>query len=131
MLASFKEHFNKEDAERERKLTAKTGGYHGAHGANGNRPRDMPPPNAMPTNGSVVLPDGIKMYYCWSHGLGINKQHTSPSCTFKKDGHINTATADNVQGRCNLIMGPPARGAAMFPQPAKEPDDEGSRQRYQ
>ena len=47
------------------------------------------------------------MYYCWSHGLGINKQHTSPTCTFKKDGHIDTATVDNMQGGCNRIMGPP------------------------
>jgi hypothetical protein len=62
MLASFKEHFNKEDAERQCKLTAKTGGYHGAHGADGNGPRDTPPPNATPTSGSVVLPDGVKMY---------------------------------------------------------------------
>jgi hypothetical protein len=41
------------------------------------------------------------MYYCWSHGLGINQQHTSPMCTFKKDGHIDTATANNMQGGCN------------------------------
>jgi hypothetical protein len=40
MLDTFKAHFNKEDNERERKLTAKTGGYHGANGADGNRPRD-------------------------------------------------------------------------------------------
>jgi hypothetical protein len=119
-LASFKEHFNKEDSERERKLTAKTGGYHGANGADGHRPRDTPPPNPAPTNGSVALPNGVKMYYCWSHGLGINKQHTSPTCTFKKDGHIDTATADNMQGGCNLIMGPPRQRRRDVP-PAGTP----------
>jgi hypothetical protein len=88
------------------------------------------------TSGSVILPNSVKMYYCWSHGLGINKQHTSPTCTFKKDGHIDMATADNMQGGCNLIMGPPpptpaSSGAAMFPRPAHRPDGEGSRWRYQ
>jgi hypothetical protein len=105
-LATFKEHFNKENAEREHKLTAKTGGYHGANGADGNRPHNTPPPNPTPTSGSVVLPNGVKMYYCWSHRLGINKQHTSPTCTFKKDGHIDTATADNMQGGCNPRRSP-------------------------
>jgi hypothetical protein len=75
-LDTFKAHFNKEDNKCKRKLTAKTGGYHGANSADGNRPRDTPPPNPTPTSGSVVLPNGVKMYYCWSHGLGINKQHT-------------------------------------------------------
>jgi hypothetical protein len=102
-MLSFKEHINKEDSERNRKLTAKTGGYHGANGADGNRPRDTPPPNPTPTSGTVVLPNGVMMYYCWSHGLGKNKQHTSSTCTFKKDGHIDTATADNMQGGCHLI----------------------------
>jgi len=105
-MATFKEHFNKENAERQRKLTAKTGGYHGAHGADGNRPRDTPPPTPAPSSGTVTLPNGVMMYYCWSHGLGINPQHTSPNCTYKKDGHIATATADNMQGGSNRIMGP-------------------------
>jgi hypothetical protein len=105
-MATFKEHFNKENAERQRKLTAKTGGYHGAHGADGNRPRDTPPPTPAPSSGTVTLPNGVMMYYCWSHGLGINPHHTSPTCTYKKDGHIATATADNMQGGSNRIMGP-------------------------
>jgi hypothetical protein len=130
-MLSFKEQINKEDSERNCKLSAKTGGYHGANGADGNHPRDTPPPNPTPTSGSVVLPNGVKMYYCWSPGLGINKQHTSPTCTFKKDGHIDTATADNTQGGCNLIMGPPAVSAATFPRLAHRPDGEGSRWRYQ
>jgi hypothetical protein len=122
-LATFKEHFNKEDKERERKLTAKTGGYHGANGADGNRPRGTPPPSTAPTSGHVVLPSRVMMYYCWSHGLGKNKDHTSPTCTFKRDGHVDTATADNnMQGGNNQIgprrprrecppTGAPANGA--------------------
>jgi hypothetical protein len=54
-------------------------------------------------NGSFVLPNEVMMYYCWLHGLGKDKQHTSSTCTFKKDGHINMATVDNMQGGCILI----------------------------
>jgi hypothetical protein len=102
-MLSFKEHINKEDSERNRKLTTKTAGYHGANGANGNRPHGMPPLNPAPTSGNVVLPNGIMMYYCWWHGLGKNKDHTSSTCTFKKDSNIDTATMDNMQGGCNQI----------------------------
>jgi hypothetical protein len=62
-LLFFKEHTNKEDSERNHKLTAKTGGYHGANGADGNRPRNTPPPNPTPTSGTIVLPNGVIMYY--------------------------------------------------------------------
>jgi hypothetical protein len=103
-LETFKEHFNNEDKERERKLTTKTGRYHGAHGADSNhRPRTPPPSTPPTTSQHVILPSGAKMYYCWSNGLSKNPQHTSPTCNFKKDGHIDTATADNVQGGCKLI----------------------------
>jgi hypothetical protein len=103
MMATFKEHFNKEDEERERKLTTKTGGYHGGHGADGNRPTSTPPLSTPPTTSHVVIPSGVKIYYCWSHGLSKNPQHTSPTCNFKKDGHVDTATADNLQGGSNVI----------------------------
>jgi hypothetical protein len=44
-MLSFKEHINKKDSECNRKLTTKTGGYHGVNGANSNHPHDTPPPN--------------------------------------------------------------------------------------
>jgi hypothetical protein len=65
-ILSFKEHINKEDSECNRKLTAETGAYHGAHGADGNHPRGTPPPNPAPTSGHIILPNGVIMYYCWS-----------------------------------------------------------------
>jgi hypothetical protein len=102
-MLSFKEHINKEGSERNRKLTTKTGGYHGANGVDGNRPCGTPPPNPTPTSGTVILPNGVMMYYCWSHSLGKNTNHTSPTCNFKKDGHIDTATTDNMQEGCNQI----------------------------
>jgi hypothetical protein len=56
-------------------------------------------PSSIRTNNNVT------MYYCWSHGLGKNRAHsTSKSCTRKGDGHQNTATADNLMGGSNRIM---------------------------
>lgn len=110
-METFQEHFTKENMERLHQLTAKTGGYHGAHNA-----ELVPAPSAAllatPTGAPahVILPSGVHMYYCWSHGLGINKDHTSASCNFPKEGHITTATADNMQGGRNTIgTGRPAR----------------------
>jgi hypothetical protein len=124
-MATFKEHFTKENSERERKLTAKTGGFHGADNA-----VVVPPPSAAllttsssttprppgtlppPTPAHIVLDSGVKMYYCWTHGLSKNPNHTSPTCNFKADGHIDTATADNLQGGSNTIgSGRPPRHA--------------------
>lgn len=39
-----------------------------------------------------------EIFYCWSHGFGTNKDHTSCTCNRKSDGHINNATAKNRQG---------------------------------
>jgi hypothetical protein len=49
------------------------------------------------------------MYYCWSHGLGTNRVHTSAQCQNKKDGHKDTATANNMLGGCATITPPRAR----------------------
>ena len=40
------------------------------------------------------------IYYCWSCGFGTNPNHTSATCTRKREGHIATATKDNRQGGC-------------------------------
>ena len=38
------------------------------------------------------------MGYCWSHGFRCRIGHNSSTCTYKKDGHIDTATRANTQG---------------------------------
>jgi hypothetical protein len=109
-LANFKMHFSAANDERCRQLTTTTAGYHGAHQATA-----QPPPVARPQANSaaepthIQLPPGKKMYYCWSHGLGTNRAHTSAQCQNKKDGHKDTATADNMLGGCATIMAPCAR----------------------
>jgi hypothetical protein len=45
------------------------------------------------------------MYYCWSHGLSKKAAHTSATCSNRKEGHIETATADNLQGGNYTISG--------------------------
>jgi hypothetical protein len=80
-LAQFKLHFNRAEEARARLLTAKTAGYHGANAANGTpTPTTMQPPKAKANNNVFV-------YYCWTHGVGFNKEHTSATCQRKGDNH--------------------------------------------
>ena len=110
----FKLHFEAGNKERERKLTARTAGYHGANAAcvvitDTDEPVPETAAAAMQQNtatqgGNIRLESGKLMYYCWSHGLGLNSRHTSASCQRQKEGHQVTATADNIMAGCNLIV---------------------------
>ena len=42
-------------------------------------------------------------YYCWTHGLSDNKDHTSRTCTNKATGHKEDATLNNMMGGNNTI----------------------------
>jgi hypothetical protein len=103
MLPTFQLHFTKADKECHRKLTAQMAGYHSAH--------TVTMPNATPIAAAAVAsatpaapPFSINingctmMYYCWSHGLGQNIAHTSPTCNNKAPGHQDTATMNNQMG---------------------------------
>ena len=52
----------------------------------------------------IVLENGVKMFYCWTHGLGKNWNHTSATCKNKAEGHKDEATADNTMGGNDRIM---------------------------
>jgi len=56
------------------------------------------PPTAITTN------NGISMYYCWTHGLGFNRTHTSATCSNLANGHCLNATVKNMPGSNNTIM---------------------------
>ena len=118
-LVNFKTHFNRENKERLRKLTAKTAGYHGANQALTNNTQEnlqetsavATTKNSKPPSGKTATnPFGVNvgnnrtMYYCWTHGLGKNPNHTSPNCKNKATGHQDTATADNLMGGNDRIM---------------------------
>ena len=113
-MANFKTHFNAENKERLRKLTAAQAGFHGANHVDpvaSDPPSPPVTPPAPAANSTTVTPppqvitnDGIKMYYCWTHGLGTNPNHTSPTCQHKAEGHKDDATVSNMQGGSNTIM---------------------------
>jgi hypothetical protein len=99
-LPLFKVHFNFENKERLRKLTAQTAGFHGANQA------IAPPPTAAATAAlaalsitpPVVAVGEVKMYYCHTHGLGKNAGHTSTTCTNPGPQHKTEATISNMLG---------------------------------
>lgn len=105
-LPAFQEHFTKADKERRRKLTAQTAGYHGAHLAV--QTTTTPAATSAATNTGGPNPpsaraDGIDLYYCWSHGLGTNRSHTSATCTRKLPNHQDSATVSKRMGGSDLI----------------------------
>jgi hypothetical protein len=114
-MDNFKKHFCTKNKARLAKLTAQTAGYHGAHAASSVSPSvttTSTPPAPPPVNNtvaaatpSVLTDDSVRMYYCWSHGLGKNKEHTSRMCQRPKEGHCETATANKMMGGNNTIGG--------------------------
>jgi hypothetical protein len=122
-VLNIKQHFERANKERIRQLTAKQAGYHGANIAdateastNDNSDNSRPPPTIITpgANNSTVASansatsgittNNVQMYYCWTHGLGMNPEHTSASCQNKADGHKNLATANNLLGGNDRIM---------------------------
>lgn len=117
---NFKTHFNTENIERKRKLTAQQAGFHGAHAVVTPAPDSAPPLAAIvPDPGTaaaatatapssapapVISNDGVRMFYCWTHGLGTNPNHTSATCQRRATGHQDDATVTNMQGGNNTIM---------------------------
>jgi hypothetical protein len=111
-LPSFQLHFTRADKERRRKLTAQTAGYHGAHLVTPTTGTPLaaasvaiPPAPLVAAQFSVNVDGGTMMYYCWTHGLGRNANHTSLTCSNKAQGHQDTATVRNRMGGSNIIMG--------------------------
>lgn len=45
----------------------------------------------------------IKMYYCHTHGLGYDREHTSITCNRKAPGHVDSATVIDMQGGTQKI----------------------------
>jgi hypothetical protein len=108
-LPSFQLHFTKADKERHCKLTAQTAGYHGVH--------SITMPNATPlaaaavaiasaplaTPFSINVDGGTMMYYCWSHSLGHNVAHTSPTAW------VVVTSSWAAAAHCGACLPPPLR----------------------
>jgi hypothetical protein len=102
--ANFVLHFNHHEKKRKESLTAQTAGYHGANHANSLAPPNAPPgthiaaaiaPDSTPPN-AFQLP-GV-FYYCWTHGISNQANHTSATCLSKREGHVDDATAHDRKG---------------------------------
>jgi hypothetical protein len=57
--------------------------------ATATRATSAPPPTQFQIN---------NLYYCWTHGLSQQAQHTSATCNNKRDGHVDDATAYDRKG---------------------------------
>lgn len=101
-LERFTTEFTNANAERLRQVTARMGGYHSSNAAT------VPPEkhNGAATNAHIpkINSDEISLYYCWTHGLGPSRTHTSATCANRAPGHVTTATASNTQGGNNTFI---------------------------
>ena len=121
----FRADFKLGNQERIRKLTAGSAGYHGAHNVS-TVPHPLATPIAtsstsIPASAALVTPaattpaanvvnlEGGRMYYCWTHGLSTNRNHTSATCLNKAEGHKDDATAFRMRGGNNTISAGRAR----------------------
>jgi hypothetical protein len=110
-LAALMDHFNSADADRRRLLTVHAAGFHG-NALLAAVPAPLPP---VPVEQALVAPTvpaptanptvttAKPFYYCWSHGLGPNRSHTSGTCRFPLAGHCRDATLENMKGGCDRI----------------------------
>jgi len=89
-LPNMQIHFNRAEKERNRKATAGQAGY------TANAAKTVP-------GKENKNPEGKKMYYCWSHGLSMNPEHTSATCKNPKEGHETAATIFDMRGGSNKI----------------------------
>ena len=91
--ANMPRHFLAANKERLRSITASQAGFSTSNSANAAR--------NTTTTGNSTTPSTVP--YCWTHGIGHNADHTSATCTTKAEGHVDTATWDNMQGGNNTI----------------------------
>lgn len=51
----------------------------------------VPVTPTKPIKTATVTVQDTTMYYCWTHGLGLNAKHTSATCLRPGKGHVSTA----------------------------------------
>jgi len=103
-LTNFYAHFDKAHKTHKITVTAAQAGYNGAHSVTENANAAIA--RNAPGTTTAVQVDTVKMYYCWTHGLTRNKEHTSATCTHKKDGHQDDATIHDIKGGSTRFMVP-------------------------
>jgi len=117
-------YFTAKNKDRLRKLTTSQVGFHGANTATTvsttSPSAAAKPAPIMPSlrTASATTNNGSLMYYCWMHGLGFNKTHTSATCSNPAAGHCLNATVKNMQGGNNTIMSNRRRPKSNTQKPA-------------
>jgi hypothetical protein len=87
---------NLADAERRRLMATKSAGYHTAATAINTSEKAL----AANENHKTETVRGV--YYCWTHGVGFNKDHTSGTCNAPQSGHRIEAVITNMMGGNNF-----------------------------
>jgi len=117
-------YFTAENKDRLCKLTTSQAGFHGVNAAiavGTASPSGATKPAttaSTPRTATVTTNDGSSMYYCWTHGLGFNKTHTSATCSNPATGHCLDATVKNMQGSNNTIMSNRRKPKSDNPKPS-------------
>ncbi len=110
---NFCTHFTHKSEERIQSLTATNAGYHGANAASStmysaNAITIVPTQQQQPKHQTqqqtnsvphITTNDSTIMYYCWTHGLGLNSNHTSANCQHPTTGHCLNATHQHAGGQ--------------------------------
>jgi hypothetical protein len=91
-LATFTTEFKFAVKEYQRKIKASEVGYNSANNAQ----VAQPPPATAPS-------DTGQHFYCWSHGLSRNPNHSGATCQHPAEGHRSDATLSNMMGGNNQI----------------------------
>jgi hypothetical protein len=79
-------------------------------------------PATNKTNNNVALAATTNqkiegLYYCWTHGLGYNKDYTSTNCNLASEGHRAEATVFIMLGGNNCIRRQKAELQNFTPKP--------------
>jgi len=104
-LANFRSDFTHAAKERNRRISAKAAGYEALLTTKTDDKENKAPTKPATVPVPDVIVDSIKMYYCWTHGLGFSSSHTSVTCNKQADGHCEDATIKNRKGGSNRIQG--------------------------
>ena len=94
--ANLVTHFTAANKERKRMITFAGAGYQTANAAKAKQ-------ESVTSVSSGNSNNSKKLYYCWTHGLGHNKEHTSATCTNKAEGHVDDAHEWDMKGGNNSI----------------------------
>ena len=97
--ANFKTHFTEENENIQHNLTTGAAGFHQTNAVTATGSASADNANKF----EAVIGGKMKMYYCWSHGLGKNPAHTSRTCNKPHPGHVNEATMNDPDGGSQLM----------------------------